>query len=249
MPIKDDIAAGLRTKPPRLQAKKSKETKDTVRFNVTRWPEFNVNFWAINKNASSTIINHLIHEATGVDIDYEHRYGQEGKRLIQDRRIDRDEALRNQHLNFAVVRHPQDRFESAYRQFKFRDEPEGLKASRKARFDKSWEPQDFLEYIERKFELRKDPVVKKYSQLSGNKHFWKQMDFIPFKVLDKIDYIVKLEELNDKWPLKLIGPPTFIANSTEPQPLPDYDLELLKNLYLEDFLTFNYTLKFGIDKE
>ena len=220
----------------------SKLDKITIRDNITSWPEFNINFWAINKNGSSTLTNHFVQTADNIKLNLNNDYGQDGKRQITFRRINREKALSNGQRNFTIVRDPCTRFESAYRQFAYRTDIVGARAARKVRFEKDWEPQDFLEYIQSKFAIRKDVNNKRFTPLSGNKHFYKQIDFLPVAIIPKLDYIVKLEDLEMNWPLAEVEPPPFISNATAPVDLKEYDKDLLYSLYEEDFINFGYTL-------
>ena len=159
---------------------KSKLTKLTKRYNILAFPQLNLNYWAINKVATSTMCNHLLIQ-TGATIDTQHKSGQVGKRMTSTFHIDRETAYTNGLINFAIVRSPYARFESCYRHFKYPKNDIQYAGSHKAKFNPAWSPDDFLEHIETVF--NKGHV--------GNKHYSKQSWFIPDP--ERLDHIIKLE--------------------------------------------------------
>ena len=205
---------------------KSKLTKLTKRYNILAFPQLNLNYWAINKVATSTMCNHLLIQ-TGATIDTQHNSGQVGKRMTSTLHIDRETAYTNGLINFAIVRSPYARFESCYRHFKYPKNDIQYAGSHKARFDPAWSPDDFLDHIERVFD--KGHV--------GNKHYAKQSWFIPDP--ERLDHIIKLESLAQDWPFDFPAP-NFVSNSTSPADNLQYNTDKLTHLYQEDFDTFGY---------
>jgi len=204
-------------------------TKEIVRQNITTWPELGINYWGINKNATSTFINHF-QILTGNLLPHEvyQNDGQKGKISLRHRYIDYNSACSNGLKNFAILRNPFDRFESCYKQFKFPITETQNKSSQKARFDPTWTADDFLLYIESK--LCNNPKA-------GNKHFWAQTTFL--HNYNAIDFAVKLENLNQDWPFEFEAP-LFTSNpSLQGQPI-KYDKSILKRIYKKDFKTFEY---------
>lgn len=203
-------------------------SKETVRSNITTWPELGINYWGINKNATSTFITHfsniLFNNAFINDIDI----GQKAKQQIKKRYISPEQAFTNGLKNFGIVRNPYKRFESCYKHFAYPISPEQEKSSRKAKFIPGWSPDMFLQHINKKFSI---------NDKAGNKHFWKQSTFITHP--EKMDFIVKLEEIENNWPLD-IPLPSFSANKTTSNNIDNYNKDMVRKLYQEDFINFGY---------
>lgn len=206
-----------------------KKSKEIVSQNITCWPELGVNYWGINKNATSTIITHftkLVYNDQSMLGDVE--LGQSAKKYLSQRYIDKSEALRNGYVNFTIVRNPYDRFESCFKQFKYpKYEVHSLSAS-KARFNPDWSADDFLNFIEKKF-------VEKRS--IGNKHYRKQSWFVPNP--NFLQHVIKLEKLNNHWPFDFPAP-EFKSNF-QPSMEINYNKEKFYKLFKEDFDNFKYT--------
>lgn len=202
--------------------------KETIRQNILTFPELGYNYWAINKNATSSLAYYFALQI-GLKPNSEH---QDAKTKLkhQNRYISQDQALNNGLKNLTVVRNPFTRFESCYRMFKFpKDDIHSLAAS-KARFDKNFSSQDFLLSIQKTWDFRKK---------QGNKHYWKQTWFVPDK--SQIDYIIKLENLSNGWPSDLPVPKEHTNRSYNKSNIEyDYDKELLFEIYKDDFLSFEY---------
>ena len=205
---------------------KSEITKRIKRHNILAFPQLNLNYWGINKVATSTMCNHLLIQ-TGVTVNTQNKSGQVGKRMTGKLHIDRQTAYTNNLINFAIVRSPYARFESCYRHFKYpKDEVQSF-GSHKAKFDPVWSPDDFLDHIEKVF--AKGNI--------GNKHYAKQSWFIPEP--QRLDHVIKLENLVKNWPFDF-SPPDFVSNPTTVVPSIKYNREKLHHLYAEDFNVFGY---------
>lgn len=205
-------------------------TKQVIRQNITTWPELGINYWGINKNATSTFINHFSF-LCGV-INYEQLYisgGQYGKKKInRDRYISSTTAFSNGLINFAIVRDPYYRFESCYKHFKYPLSYQQERGSRKAKFESTWSANDFLQHIHKK-------LCK--GEKSGNKHFWRQTTFI--NSADYMDIIIKLEHYKTQWPFSF-APPAFNVNCSQKTEKIEYQRSLVNKIYKSDFKTFNY---------
>ena len=206
--------------------------KSIIRNNIIKFDELGINYWAINKNASSTLTMHF-GEAVG-DIEKpnlaEIKLGVSFKNQGHHRYITPDEALNNGLLNFCVTRDPCRRFISVYNHLSDpQTEVQKLTIS-KARFKHNWTPDDLMEHIAHTFETGK----------KINKHWRPQMDFL--KDLKNFDHVVKMEHLVQQWPLHhIIEPPHYVANPTEHSRL-DFDRQRLYQLYQRDFDELDYTL-------
>ena len=205
---------------------KSKITKLTKRYNILAFPQLNLNYWGINKVATSTMCNHLLIQ-TGATIDTQNKSGQVGKRMTSTLHIDRETAYTNGLINFAIVRSPYARFESCYRHFKYPKDDVQSFGSRKAKFHPVWSPDDFLDHIEKVFAKGK----------IGNKHYSKQSWFIPEP--ERLDHVIKLENLVKNWPFDF-SPPNFVSNPTTRVWNIKYNKDKLQHLYAEDFNAFGY---------
>lgn len=202
--------------------------KETVRQNILTFPELGYNYWAINKNATSSLAYYFALQI-GLNPNKQH---QDAKTKLkhQNRYISQDEARNNGLKNLTVVRNPFSRFESCYRMFKFPQDDIHILAASKARFEKNFSSQDFLLSVQKTWNFRKK---------QGNKHYWKQTWFVPDTSF--FDYIIKLEDLTDSWPSDL-PTPTQHSNTTDKKtPVQyDYDRGLLFEMYKDDFLSFDY---------
>lgn len=200
--------------------------KAVVRQNITAWPELGINYWGINKNASSTLTIHFATlcgeiEPTDEDISY----GIVAKERMASRYITQEQAFQNGLTNFAVSRHPLARFKSVYKHLKHPKTVIQQQTVSKARFDTRWNPMQFLEHIIHTFQTGKI-----------NKHWKPQISFIPQPW--RLDHVIKLEQLKEDWPFDFDAP-NIISNPTV-----DVDIgineELVYDLYHEDYLSFGY---------
>jgi len=195
---------------------------------ITHWPELNINYWAIHKNATSSIMAHLVSITSDIDVaEFNRSDDMQAKHIVreQQRYIDKNDALTNGCKNLTVVRDPFDRLESCYKMFKHPLNETHKVGASKAGFKVDWNEEDFLNYIELHFT----------KNLRGNKHFAKQISFI--HNADNMDYIVKLEQLNEQWPLE--DKPTFTLNKTTNQTT-SLDRQRVRDLYEEDYRIFGY---------
>ena len=178
--------------------------KSIVRQNITHWPELGINYWGINKNATSTITLHfgqLVGDIPKPTEDQIHQGVAWKISQNQDRYISSDEALNNGYKNFCVIRNPYDRFVSCYNHFANPIHDVQKQTQRKARFNNSWTPNDFMEHIAKTFETGR----------KINKHWRKQIAFIGD--LSKFNVVIKIEELNQSWKDQLDCPaPNIISN-------------------------------------
>ena len=202
------------------------DQKAVTRQNITAWPELGINYWGINKNASSTVTMHfatLCGEITPTEEEI--ALGVLAKSGMGKRYITQDQAFRNGLKNFAVSRHPFDRFKSIYKHLKHPKTVIQQRTVDKARFDPSWTPMEFLEHIIHTFQTGKI-----------NKHWKKQVSFIPQHW--RLDHIIKLESLSEDWPFDF-DPPNIISNPTVSKDI-DLDEDIIYDLYHEDYLSFGY---------
>jgi hypothetical protein len=206
----------------------TRPSKSVAMQNITAWPELGINYWGINKNATSTLITHftdLVYTDKSMIKDKDDK-GQEAKKYIKDRYIDKSTALTNGLKNFCITRNPYTRFESCFKQFKYPKNDIHVASLNKADFESQWDANDFLNHIARKFEKGKP----------GNKHFRLQTWFCPNPSM--IHHCIKLEHLNKHWPFDFPAP-NFVTNS-QPDMNIEYDRELLHRVYNDDFKTFGY---------
>jgi hypothetical protein len=200
--------------------------KAKVRQNISAWPELGINYWGINKNASSTLTIHfatLCGEITPTDEDI--ALGMLAKERMKPRYITQDEAFSNGLKNFAVSRHPLARFKSIYKHLKHPKTVIQQQTVSKARFDPTWTPEEFLEHIIHTFHTGKI-----------NKHWRKQVSFIPRHW--RLEHIIKLESLSEDWPFDFPAP-TIVSNPTVSEDV-DIDEGIIYDLYHEDYLSFGY---------
>jgi len=202
-------------------------SKKVKRQNITSWPELGINYWGINKNATSTMMNHFAVLTGNINAQEILINSQAGKKTVGKRYISIDTALTNGLKNFAIVRDPALRFESCWRHFKYATTPVLMVAPRKARFDPDWTAQEFLENIQIQFA----------KGLIGNKHWQTQCSFLTHP--DRLDYIVKIESLEQDWPLD-IPTPLFKSNTTDPVEKVHYKRKYLRTVYQQDYDTFDY---------
>jgi len=202
------------------------DQKAVVRQNITAWPELGINYWGINKNASSTLTIHfatLCGEITPTDEDI--ALGILAKERMKPRYITQDEAFQNGLTNFAVSRHPFERFKSVYKHLKHPKTVIQQRTVTKARFDPTWNEKQFLEHIIDTFHTGKI-----------NKHWRKQVSFIPQPW--RLDHVIKLERLMEDWPFDF-NPPEIQSNTTVEEVV-SVDEELIHDVYHEDYLSFGY---------
>jgi hypothetical protein len=200
--------------------------KAKVRQNISAWPELGINYWGINKNASSTLTIHfatLCGEITPTDEDI--ALGMLAKERMKPRYITQDEAFSNGLKNFAVSRHPLARFKSIYKHLKHPKTVIQQQTVSKARFDTTWTPEQFAEHIVHTFQTGKI-----------NKHWKRQVNFIPQPW--RLDHIVKLEQLVEAWPFDFLAP-HIVSNPTIDTDI-DIDEGIIYDLYHEDYLSFGY---------
>ena len=202
------------------------DDKAKVRQNITAWPELGINYWGINKNASSTLTIHfatLCGEIKPTDEDIAR--GILAKERMGSRYITQDEAFSNGLKNFGVSRHPLARFKSIYKHLKHPKTVIQQQTVSKARFDPTWTPIEFAEHIVHTFQTGKI-----------NKHWKRQVSFIPHAW--RMNHIVKLERLFEDWPFDFPAP-NITSNPTVDEDV-DIDEGIIYDLYHEDYLSFGY---------
>ena len=200
--------------------------KAVVRQNITAWPELGINYWAINKNASSTLTMHfatLCGEITPTEEEIE--VGQLAKHRLGNRYITQEQAYHNGMKNFGVSRHPLQRFYSVYKHLKHPTSVVQQQTVGKARFDPTWNEKQFLEHIIHTFHTGKI-----------NKHWRKQVSFMPTPW--RLDHVIKLERLVEDWPFDF-EPPRIQSNTTSNVDV-SIDEDLVHDVYHEDYLYFGY---------
>ena len=105
---------------------------------ILPWSELGINYWGINKNATSTITLHfgqLVGDISKPTEDQIHQGVAWKISQNQDRYISSDEALNNGYKNFCVIRNPYDRFVSCYNHFANPIHDVQKQTQRKARFN------------------------------------------------------------------------------------------------------------------
>lgn len=208
--------------------------KNIIRQNITHWPELGINYWGINKNATSTITLHFGQLVGDIPkpTDYQIHQGLAWKiSPNQDRYISADEALNNGYKNFCVIRNPYNRFVSCYNHLANPIHDAQKQTQHKARFDTSWTPNDFMEHIAKTFKTGK----------RINKHWRKQIDFVGD--LSKFNIVIKLEELNKSWKDQLNCPaPSILSNPSSHHKL-QFDHKRLYEIYQNDFEALGYNVK------
>jgi hypothetical protein len=203
--------------------------KSKLRRAITAWPELGINYWSINKNATTTFMHHF-GQLAGFNLPEKALEGHKAKLEAkkQGRYINEETALSNGLKNFCVVRDPLQRYLSTYAMFKFPKNKLQEQAAAKLGFNPEWDANIFLDKIEWKWRRNK----------AGNKHYWKQVWTLPDDVT-KIDFILKLEDLQTSWPLDLPAP-NFVGNASSCPQIINVDADYVKLLYKEDYDTFNY---------
>lgn len=209
-----------------------RHSKYVIQENIIHFPKLNINFWAMNKNASSTFLEHFA-KLSKYDFTYNDD-GQGAKIYLKknDHYIDYETAKSNGSKNVTVVRNPFKRFESCYRMWKYPVNKTQAKASDKGNFEPHWEANDLLRAIDRKFNFR---------EKRGNKHYWKQIWFVHDTSI--MDHIVKLEDIARTWDLDIPYPEFHTNQSGEKKTPLDYDKDFCYNIYREDFKTFGYAYR------
>lgn len=200
--------------------------KAVVRQNISAWPELGMNYWAINKNASSTLTMHFATLCGDITpTDHEIELGMLAKSGMQSRYITQEQAFHNGLKNFTVSRHPLQRFYSVYKHLKHPTSVTQQRTVGKARFDPTWSEKRFLEHIIDTFRTGKI-----------NKHWRKQVSFVPTPW--RLDHVIKLERLVEEWPFDF-DPPEIQSNTTVEEAV-SINEALLYDVYHEDYLYFGY---------
>ena len=214
--------------------------KSIIAHNITCWPEFGLNYWGINKNATSTITMHFGQLAG--DIHYTDSDIAEGvawKLPEQNhfRYITPTQALTNNNRNFCVIRDPYSRFISCYNHLANPQHEVQLNTQRKTRFDIDWTPNDFMEHIAET--LHKGKKI--------NKHWRPQIDFV--KDLKRFAVVVRMEEFDESWKMQLDVPaPQIISNPSAHYHL-EFDHQRLYEIYKCDFEALGYESKISRNKQ
>ena len=202
------------------------DQKAVVRQNITAWPELGINYWGINKNASSTLTIHFATLCGEIDpSDEDISYGVAAKERMGPRYITQKQAFQNGLTNFAVSRHPLARFKSIYKHLKHPKTVIQQQTVSKARFDTTWTTEEFADHIAHTFQTGKI-----------NKHWKRQVNFIPQPW--RLDHIVKLEQLKEAWPFDF-NAPDITSNPTIDKDIA-IDEGIIYDLYHEDYLSFGY---------
>lgn len=205
------------------------QSKEIVMQNITHWPEIGINYWAINKVATSSLMAYFVNKTSKLNLkDLNDNNDQQAKIIAkkEKRFITREIAYSNGCKNLTVVRNPYDRLVSCFRMFKYPLNETQKSGAGKARFDPDWNEDQFLDFIEQQFSLN----------TRGNKHYAKQITFVP--EVKKMDYIIKLEEIFFQWPFS-DDLPKFVFNSSKKEKV-CLDAERVKELYSEDYRIFGY---------
>jgi hypothetical protein len=205
-------------------------TKAIISQNITAWPELGINYWGINKNATSTMTMHFATLCGDIiPTDEDIRLGQLAKSKMKHRYITQQQAHQNGLQNFAVCRHPLQRFYSIYKHLKHPTSVLQQRTRGKARFDTTWNEEQFLAHIRHTFDAGK----------KINKHWQKQVSYVPEP--ERMHHVVKLERLVEDWPFEFEAP-SIQSNTTTGVDV-HIDEQLVHDVYHEDYLYFGYILR------
>ena len=190
---------------------------------IFEWPEFNMNYWSVNKNASTSLREHFLDTVC-------ERNG--GVPELKRRQITHDVAFNNGLQNFGVSRDPLSRFISSYAMWHEANEEqnENIQISiAKARFSPDWSLEEYLDNVVWRFD----------NNWKINKHWRQQIWFIPEP--QRLDCLVKMENLEKDWPLDALPPPPKKLNQTNLKYEIDNNLiQKIQELYIDDYEAFDY---------
>ena len=195
-------------------------------FNITTWPQLQINYWGIPKSANTSIKCALL-QKSGVDIVSLDNEAVHGTNVCSY--IDRHTALRNGFQNVSVIRHPYQRTISLWKDF-------GLARSS----------------LTKKFPIDQDHVadpdyffLKAIHIMSDdqNIHFRSHASLLcdgNYVVVDQFWYLEKLQDFFRKFDLKEV-----VRNSSIPSLKIDLTLEHKLSIirrYKQDFEIFGFEL-------
>ena len=207
--------------------------KEIIKQNIIHWPELNINYWGINKNATSTITLHLGQLVGDISKPSQEEVlqGVAWKTANKNRYISSEQALSNGCKNFCVVRNPYNRFVSCYNHLAYPQHDIQKITQAKTRFDVTWTPDDFMEHIAKTFKTGK----------KINKHWRQQIDFI--RDLSNFTIVIRMEDFNNSWQAQLAYPaPKIISNPSSNNVL-QFDRQRLYEIYQNDFHALGYDVK------
>jgi hypothetical protein len=187
--------------------------------NITAWPRLGLNYWGITKCANTTVKTHLYeleHNTQVIESKHIRIHGYQEINYVTYA-----EAMSNGLLNFAVTRHPYDRFMSMYNDI-ILSRP---KRAAKAGVKNVSTVNELLNYLEE-------------SNLSTvDVHFRTQSSFVPTTNILLIDVT-----LLRHWPLAI--PPITKRRHTSKvktlSKLNEFQKTRIYKLYQEDFDNFGY---------
>ena len=186
--------------------------------NITAWSKLGLNYWGITKCGNTTVKTHLYELENGVDVLERKHTRIHGYNLNY---ITYCEAMSNGLLNFAVTRHPFDRFMSMYNDLVLSRPKRGLKAG----VESNWSINQLLDWLEGQ------------NLNTVDVHFRTQSSFIPTTGILLID----IKQLS-AWPLPI--PPIQKRRHTSKvktmSQLDAFQKTRLYKLYAEDFGTLGY---------
>lgn len=202
-----------------------------MKSNITTWPELGINFWGINKNASSSFRTHFmatVHNDNSIITKSNDRELFDSANRTMDRLITPTTAHNNQLINICIVRSPYSRFKSIYKYFQNPLCSLQKKAIQHSNLSKQMNIDDFIDSLA--IELIAGTV---------NKHACPQHYFIDS--ITKIDHVVKLEQLETTWPISSSLLPTYTVNQNKMNIiLNNKQKNLINHLYKDDFKIFKY---------
>ena len=217
---------------------------DLVSRGISTYPKLNLNYWAIHKNASSTLKVHftMLENNLGMfDVNVYDRLDPKAKLRMENRYSDDVgmnyinvfEALSNGRVNFMVTRNPYTRAMSTYKMF-YKDNWWKTKAIWRKWFGDNLTLVEFynIVYLEELWD-NYDPVFSPQSH---------------FLATSKENYkIVGLEDMIKNWPLDCSAPRIKVNYTSWNQKEMDEHFtkeayNIINGIYYEDFDIFNYEM-------
>ena len=191
-------------------------------YNITEWPTLGVNFWGVTKAANSAVKNSLLKSSGYKDFNILDTVSVNKESLSTY--ITPAQALKNNLINFAVIRHPVSRTLSAYKDLILTRPARGIKAG----LPKNCNLDDFFEFISD-------------TDDTHDVHFRS----ISWFISEPMHYLIKIENNFLDWPFNNIKVPLTIVHSSKTAniTLKNKHLDIIKNRYIEDFNNFNYELQ------
>lgn len=192
-------------------------------YNITHWPNHNLNYWGIPKCAN-TSVKYALMDRDLDNINSKKPYAWIHNTGIQNY-IDPSRAISNNCINFTLVRNPISRTLSLYRDIVFKRNKK-LSVAKKFNIDGSETLHDFLDILEQ--------------NIDKNPHFYPQSNFISNNNILLVDNIFKLEEINQLE--KFLQRDIPLTNATNNKiTFNSEHTKRIKNLYNTDFDLLQYS--------